>query len=195
MDDRAGTASPGTGEPRLAPLDRAALSPYARQVFDGVPPGGAVNLVATLAHQPALFERFLGVTLALQAGELGWRRRELVVLRLAYRRHCRYIWRQHVAIGRASGMTEDEVALLAGDPDHPHWPLGESVLLRAVDQLVDDSGIDGPTWAALASLLTPAQLVELTVLVGHYSGMAYLANSAVVGSEADPADDPRLEPW
>jgi 4-carboxymuconolactone decarboxylase len=195
MNDRVGPSVPGTGEPRLAPLDRADLSPYARQIFDDVPPGGAVNLVATLAHQPALFERFLGVTLALQQGELGWRRRELVVLRLAYRRRCRYIWRQHVAIGRAAGMTEDEVALVAGAPDHPHWPPEESALLRAVDQLVEDSGIDRPTWAALASILTPAQLVELTILVGHYSGMAYLANSAVVLSEADPADDPRLEPW
>jgi alkylhydroperoxidase family enzyme len=195
MNDPLGPSAPATGEPRLAPLDRAELSPYAGQVFDDVPPGGAVNLVATLAHQPALFERFLGVTLALQQGELGWRRRELVVLRLAYRRHCRYIWRQHVAIGRAAGMTEDEVALLAGAPDHPHWSPGESVLLRAVDQLVEDSGIDGTTWGALASVLSPAQLVELTILVGHYSGMAYLANSAVVGSEADPADDPRLEPW
>ncbi len=195
MDDRVGTSAPETGEPRLAPLDRVNLSPYARQVFDDVGPGGAANLVATLAHQPELFERFLGVTLALQQGELGWRRRELVVLRLAYRRNCRYIWRQHVAIGRAAGMTEDEVTLLAGAPDDPHWPPAESLLLRAVDQLVEDSGIDGPTWSALASSLNPAQLVELTILVGHYSGMAYLANSAVVLSEVGPADDARLEPW
>jgi alkylhydroperoxidase family enzyme len=151
--------------------------------------------VATLAHQSELFERFLPVTLVLQQGELGWRRRELVVLRLAYRRNCKYIWRQHVTIGRAAGMSEDDVALVAGAPDHPHWRPAESVLLRAVDQLVENSGIDGPTWSALASTLSPAQLVELTIVVGHYSGMAYLVNSAVVLSEADPADDPRLEPW
>lgn len=192
-----GTSSPHSeaAQARLSPLDRAELSPYARQVFDGVGPGGAANLVATLAHQPDLFERFLPVTLVLQQGELGRRRRELVILRLAYRRTCRYIWRQHVAIGRSAGMTEDEIALLVGAPDHPSWSPVESALLRAVDQLVEHSGIDGPTWSELAATLTPAQLVELTVVVGHYSGMAYLANSAVVVPEVDPADDPRLEPW
>ena len=181
--------------PRLAPLPPSELSPYARQVFDNVGPGGAANLVATLAHQPELFERFLPVTLVLQNGELSWRHREMAILRLAYQRRCRYIWQQHVVIGLSAGITEDEVPRLIDDPRDPAWSDDESALLQAVDELVRDSCIGDSTWAALAAGLTDAQLVELTVLVGHYSGLAFLANSAAVAPDADPPSDPRLTPW
>jgi len=37
--------------------------------------------------------------------------------------------------------------------------------------------------------------VEATVLVGHYSGLAFLANSAGAVAESGPPSDPRLDPW
>ncbi len=191
----ANPTTPGPHAPRLAPLARAELSPYARQVFDNVGPGGAANLVATLAHQPELFERFLPVTLALQAGLLSPRQRESAILRLAFRRGCRYIWSQHVKAGLDAGMTREEVARLVDEPSRGAWSAIDGALLEAVDELVDRGRIDDATWAALSAELGPAQLVELTILVGHYSGLAFLANSAGAAPESGPPSDPRLDPW
>ena len=191
----ANPTTPGQHDPRLPPLARSELSPYARQIFDNVGPGGAANLVATLAHQPELFERFLPVTLALQAGLLSPRQRESAILRLAYRRGCRYIWRQHVNVGLDAGMTPDEVASLVGEPSRGPWGAIDGALLEAVDELVDSARIGDATWATLSAELSPAQLVEVTVLIGHYSGLAFLANSAGAVPESGPPSDPRLDPW
>jgi 4-carboxymuconolactone decarboxylase len=191
----ANRTTPGPHEPRLPPLARSELSPYARQIFDNVGPGGAANLVATLAHQPELFERFLPVTLALQAGLLSARQRESAILRLAYRRGCRYIWRQHVKAGLDAGMTHAEIASLVDEPKRGPWSATDGALLEAVDELVDRARIGDATWAALSAELSPAQLVELTVLIGHYSGLAFLANSTGAVAESGPPSDSRLDPW
>ncbi len=187
--------TPGPQGPRLPPLARSELSPYARQVFDNVGPGGAANLVAILAHQPDLFERFLPVTLALQAGLLPPRQRELAILRLAHRRGCRYIWRQHVTAALDAGVAPQEVASLVDEPSQGRWSAIERALLEAVDELVDGARIGDATWATLSAGLSPAELVELTVLIGHYSGLAFLANSAGAAPESGPPSDPRLDPW
>ena len=165
--------------PRLAPLAPDELDPYARQVFDGVGAGGAANMVATMAHHRRLFERFLAVTVELHSGELPSRLRELVVLRVAARRQCRYVWEQHARLARRAGHDDDALATL-GAPVGPPWAGPERTVLAAVDQLLRHSTVDAPTWDALASTFSPAQLVELCLLVGHYSGLCFLANAAGV---------------
>ena len=59
MIGRTNHSTPSTTPPRLPPLPVDALDPYARATFDGVGPGGAANLVVTMAHHPRLSERFL----------------------------------------------------------------------------------------------------------------------------------------
>jgi AhpD family alkylhydroperoxidase len=171
---------PSRTQPRLPPVARSQLSPYAAGIFDNVGPGGPANLVATLAHQPALFDAYLPVTIALQNGTLSSRLRELCILRLSHILRCGYIWHQHARIAIRCGVTEQEIHHLQAAPTEPPWTLTELALLTAVGELVETASIGSATWSTLHDHLSDAQITEFPVLIGHYSGLAYLSNSSGV---------------
>lgn len=183
------------GRPRLAPLPADDLSPYARTVFDGVGPGGAANLVATMARHPRLFERFVPVTVALQDGELADRHRELAILRTAAWRRCRYVWEQHARLAAArAGLTTAEIEAIGAGADGTAFGRTDRAVIGAVDELLRESTVAAQTWAGLAGDLDPAQLVELCLLVGHYSGLCFLANAAAVEPDPGGAPGPAMPP-
>ena len=82
--------------------------------FNGV----ELNIFATLAHHPRLLKRwsdFGGVLL--YGGKLPARERELLILRTGYLCQAPYEWGQHVTIGLAAGLTDEEIARVAAGPD------------------------------------------------------------------------------
>jgi len=174
--------------PRLAPLAPDDLDPYMRSIYGAVGRGGAANMVATMGHHPHLSERFLPVTIALQAGELPGRQREMVILRVAVWRRCRYVWEQHARLALRAGLGVDALGALATGATSAVWEDADRIVLAAVDQLLADSTMDDATWEALATVYGPSQLVELCILVGHYSGLCFLANAADVA--LDEGGDP-----
>jgi alkylhydroperoxidase family enzyme len=50
-------------------------------------------------------------------------------------------------------------------------------VLRAAEELRANAMIGDATWEQLAQRLSPYQLVELCVLIGHYSTVAYFQNA------------------
>ena len=87
--------------------------------------GTELNIFATLAHHPRLLKRwsaFGGVLL--YGGVLPARERELLILRTGYLCRAPYEWGQHVTIGLAAGLTDDEIARVAAGPDADGWSDG-----------------------------------------------------------------------
>ena len=125
------------------------------------------------------------------AGRLPARDRELLILRTGWRCGSEYEWAQHVVVGRAAGLTDDEIARVAVGPDAAGWDPFDALLLRAADELHDDSCLTDATWAALAERYDERQMVEVPVVVGHYHLVSFLLNSLGVpledGSERFPA--------
>ena len=174
--------------PRIPPLPREGRDPKTAELlealsaFDGV----ELNIFATLAHHPRLLKRwsdFGGVLL--YGGKLPARERELLILRTGYLCQSPYEWGQHVTIGLASGLTEDEIARVADGPDAPGWSDAEPLLLRAADELHEHSTISDETWAALAAQWDEQQLIELCMVVGQYHLVAMTLNSLGVEPETD----------
>lgn len=146
--------------------------------------GRDLNIFATLARHPRLLKRwsqFGGVLL--YGGLLPARERELLILRTAW--HCRadYEWGQHVRIGKAAGLTDDEIAAVTGEVDADSWSDGDAALLRAADELHADAHISDRTWAALAGRWDEAQLIEVCMVVGQYHLVAFTLNSLGVQRE------------
>jgi alkylhydroperoxidase family enzyme len=148
--------------------------------------GTDLNIFSTLARHPKLFKRWsaFGGTL-LYGGVLPARERELLILRTGYLCRAPYEWGQHVVIGRAAGLTDEEIARVAAGPDADGWSTEEATLIRAADELHADSSIGDATWAALAEQWDEQQLIEVCMVVGQYHLVAYMLNSLGVEPESD----------
>lgn len=175
--------------PRIAPLaseEVAQLDERTRASLEGIVvggPGRPLNIFTTLVRHPGLFRRWMPFGGKLMTGKLPARHRELVILRTGW--HCRseYEWGQHVIIGRAVGLTDEEIRRIPEGPDATGWTPFETVLLRAADELHQDACISEETWRALAAEYDEQQLIEVPMLVGQYHLVAFTLNS--LGVELD----------
>jgi 4-carboxymuconolactone decarboxylase len=180
-------------EPRMSPLPPDERDPRAEEVLARLRGGGSgdLNLFATLARHPRLFQRWsaFGGTLAFN-GELPARERELLILRTAANTGAAYEWGHHVPIARRAGVTDDEIARLAvlGPPDPGGWAPEDEALVRAADELHADNRISDETWARLAARLGERELIEVCMLVGLYHLVAYTLRSLDI--QPEPGLDP-----
>src|SRR5687768_4078918 len=94
--------------------------------------GTDLNIFATLAHHPKLLKRWsaFGGTL-LFGGRLPARDRELLILRTAWLCKAEYEWGQHVLIGRAVGITDEEIQRIPEKEISDEWGPHDQALLRA----------------------------------------------------------------
>ncbi len=151
------------------------------------PDGTDLNIFATLAHHPKLLKRWsaFGGTL-LFGGQLPPRDRELLILRAAWLCKSEYEWGQHVLLGRAVGVTDDEIERIPGAEISPDWDPKDQALLRAVDELHNDAVISETTWKELADVYDYQQLIEVCMVVGQYHMVAFTLNSLEVELEEHP---------
>ena len=176
------TARPST--PRIAPLAPEEMDDQQSELMAQIGLGGpTVNIFATLVRHPGLFRRWMPFGGKLLSGRLPARDRELLVLRTGWRCRSEYEWAQHVVVGRAAGLTDDEIARVADGPDAEGWEDHERVLLRAADELHDDACISDATWADLAVRYDERQLIEVPMVVGHYHLVSFTLNSLGVPLE------------
>ena len=173
--------------PRISPLPPEERDPRIADILEVLraPDGGELNIFTTLARHPKVFKKwsdFGGVLL--YAGRLAPRERELVILRTGWNCRSPYEYGQHVLIGLASGLTQEEIDRVPAGPSAPEWTADDATLLRAADELHEDNRIGDETWAALAGRLDEQQLIELCMLVGQYHLVAFTLNSLGVEPEA-----------
>lgn len=174
--------------PRISPLPREGRDPRTAELLASLrrPDGTELNIFGTLARHPKLFKRWsdFGGTL-LYGGVLPARERELLILRTGYLCRSRYEWGQHVEIGRAAGLTDEEIGRVADGPEAAGWSAEEALMLAAADELHADNRIGDSTWAALAKRFDEQQLIEVCMVVGQYHLVAFALNSLGVEPESD----------
>jgi 4-carboxymuconolactone decarboxylase len=175
--------------PRIPPLPPDEWEGDIKQILEAVPGGvenrlGENNIFPTFARHPDLFRawlRFGGYLLT--SGRLPGRDRELLILRTAVNCGSSYEWGQHVRISLAGGIDR----VLEG-PDAVGWPPNEAALLRAADELHAESRISDETWMSLSETYGTEELIEATMVVGHYMMLAGALNS--FGVELDEGLEP-----
>src|SRR3954464_2916519 len=101
---------------RIPYPDRDELGEKQREALDALPP---LNVFRMLSHAQSAFRPYLRFGGALLADlDLDPVLRELAILRTARLIEAEYEWVQHVAIGRAAGIGDAQLAALeAGDVD------------------------------------------------------------------------------
>lgn len=174
----------------MAPLAESEWDDETRALLEPLRVRGEVgNIFTTLVRHRELFAAWYPFGLQLLGkGRLEARDRELLILRTASNCAAPYEWGHHARIGARAGITEPELRQIAEGPDAPGWSERDAALLRAADELHSDSRLSDATWATLAERFDTEDLVELTMLVGHYTMVAYALNSLGVRLEPGVRD-------
>ncbi|MEV5707574.1 carboxymuconolactone decarboxylase family protein [Actinoallomurus sp. NPDC052274] len=106
-------------------------------------------------------------------GVLPRRETELVILRVAHLRDCRYEFDHHVRLGARAGVTRADLArLVERGPEDDGWSPRERAILAAVDALQAERDLDDAAWERLREHLDDQECIELVMLVGHYDMLA-----------------------
>jgi alkylhydroperoxidase family enzyme len=165
--------------PRLPPLRDDELDDEAREFVSVASRGGpGLNIYRTLAAHPKLLKRW-GVfgTHILYKNTVPPRERELLILRTGWRCQSAYEWGQHVIIAGAAGVTDEEIARVKEGPNAAGWSEGDAALLRAADELHDDSFISDGTWNVLAESWDRQQVLDIIFTVGQYHIVSMALNT------------------
>src|SRR4051794_34651831 len=170
--------------PGIPPLPEADWSDGQRELLGafGSPapdlPRTDDNVFTTLARHEGLFKvwlRFGGFLLV--RGVLPARERELLILRAGFNCGSDYEWGQHVRLGEKIGLAREEIDRIAAGPDADGWSAADAALLRAADELHQGPKISDETWAFLADIHDEQALIEIPMVVGHYTMLAFALNS------------------
>lgn len=186
--------------PRIEPLDLEQLDEAQAEVLapfadpaNKVGGGRVLNIFRTLAHAPKALTAFLGWGnyVLSRRNSLPEREREMVILRTGWLCRSGYEFAQHTRIGKACGLTGDEIARIKAGPDAPGWTALESAMLRAADELVEDHFVTDATWGALAELGDKSRM-DLVFTVGQYTQVSMMLNSFGIQLETGDMADPDL---
>jgi alkylhydroperoxidase family enzyme len=180
------------GRPRIPPggrrqigLVNAAIARAAGIRLKTGPP----NIFTTLGRHRGLFRRWLVFASGLMPrGKLPRDETELLILRVAHNTGSDYEWGHHERIGRAAGLSMEEIARVREGADAPGWSPRRGLLLRAADELHTEGRIGEELWAELAAIYEPRLLIEICMLVGHYEMLAMTLNSLQVQPERRARD-------
>jgi alkylhydroperoxidase family enzyme len=170
---------------RIAPLRPDEFGPEAIDILTemrtvmGVPPTDSVpDSVATMLRHPNLYSSYASLARQLMSGSLAARDRELLILRNAWICQAPFEWGEHVAVGkRVAGLTSEEIDRVTAGSVAPGWSNRERSLLRAVEELHESAIISDETWRILAEFFNEKELIEILIVVGQYTCVAFVQNS------------------
>jgi alkylhydroperoxidase family enzyme len=169
---------------RLPYVDPEQASPEVREALEALPP---LNIFRALAHAETCLRPALRLGQAiLTRQELDAVLRELAILHVARLTGAEYEWIQHVAIGKAVGVTDDQVAALErGDTGADCFDEPARLILRLTTQLVQDDAIAQDALDTARQTFSDREIVELILTCGYYRTLA-----AVMRSVDIDLDDP-----
>jgi 4-carboxymuconolactone decarboxylase len=180
-------------EPRLAPLRDDEAGEESKALLDKMraTDGQALNIFRTLARHPKLLKRWLVFgNHVLAKSTLDPREREIAILRVGYLCKSIYEWTQHVAIGKQTGLTDDEIRWIGEGPDAEGWNEFDAAIVRATDELHADAMIGDATWKTLSQRYSEQQMMDLIFTVGQYHTVSMALNSLGVQTEDGDAPFP-----
>lgn len=165
---------------RIPLLDsKEGLSERQVEVFDAIVAsrGSMIRPYEVLLHAPGLAQPAgaLGAQIRYH-GALSDYDRELAIITTARTHNCRFEWDSHVEIAREAGVPHEVVRAVADRTTE--LPEREGIIVGFVRELCAESTVSDETFQAIESLLGTEHVVELSALVGYYTMLAFVMNTA-----------------
>ncbi len=172
-------------QPRVTPITQSEVDDETKELLESLKRDGHLyNIFATLARHPQLLKRWLvfgGHVLG--KSTLPPREREIAILRMGWLCRAEYEWGHHVAIGKQTGLSDDDIRRIAEGPDAVGLDPFEATLLRAVDELHADTFISDAAWKALTERYNTQQVLDFLFTAGQYKLVSMVLNSVGVQLE------------
>lgn len=171
--------------PRVLPLDSSEMDDEQSEVVERASFGEPINIFKTMGRHPKLLKRWLVfASHVLNKSTLPARERELVILRIGWLCRAEYEWAQHVIIGKKAGLTDEEIERIKQGPEAEGWSETDRALLRATDELKNQTFISDATWNELKKVYDDKQMMDMIFAVGNYNLVSMALNS--LGVQLDP---------
>lgn len=147
---------------------------------------GSLNVTRMMSHSEAVMPAYsrMGTALLLK-GKLDPVLREAVILRVGQLCGSDYEWHQHVSVARAVGMDGATLQAIT-DKDFGLLDEQQQLAIRVAEEIHQDHAASAATVEQAARLFTPAQLVELCLVVGYYIMTAGFLRSLDIDIEDTP---------
>jgi 4-carboxymuconolactone decarboxylase len=159
------------------------LPPEAVQALAALPP---LNVFRAVAILPASLRPFLELGGSILGGsELTPREREFAILRVSHLTAAGYERQQHEQLGRALGISEEEIDATASDDPGAHLPADETLICRAAEEITSDVRLSDETFDAVRTRWGDKGTAELILTVGYYNMVSRFLESARVPLETD----------
>ena len=165
------------------------LSPEQRRLYDAItqgPRSKGPQLVPLMDAEGRLegpFNAFLlspdGGTALQEVGAtiryrtaLSDRAREIAILEVSAHRRADFEWYAHERIGRAAGLSEDEITAIRRGKKIATLDPGETLVRRLVRMLLRERDLDRAAFEEARDVLGARALMALIALVGYYDTIA-----------------------
>lgn len=131
---------------------------------------GPTNAFGMLAHTPAIGGSVLRLIFAIQAdSDLDFFLHELVILRVTQYSQAQHAWVQNVAIAKAIGVSEAQIASLErGTAPASLFTRRERIVLAFTDEVLNFARASDHTFALLRDELSAREIVELLLTIGYF---------------------------
>jgi 4-carboxymuconolactone decarboxylase len=168
--------------PRIAPIAEPLSQPVASQMAKLIPTGmPAPKLFLSVARNAGLFgfmvdSGLIGPTGLMDRRTLAKDVRETLILRTCVATRNDYEFNLHVqTISARMGLSAQQIDDIRSDRVSPlFWRNDLSIVTELVDSLVKNLNVSDDLYAAASKHFSDEQLIELTQLVGLYTGVAMM---------------------
>lgn len=154
-----------------------------RDVFDRIVAsrGTMIRPYQVLMHAPAVVSAISDVGAAIRfGGSLDDRDRELVIITTAQITGCQFEWDSHHPIAIEVGVRPETTDFIreggGGDTEVPDTR--ELAIIEYVRELSSDNTVSEVRFSQMVEMLGTEGTVELTVIVGYYTMLAYVMSAA-----------------
>ena len=166
---------------RLPYLDAADVAPEYRDLLSR-----GLNLYRALVHSPESARQLHQVGMHIRHHmRLDPRLRELAILQVGYLARAPYEYAHHIEIGRAVGVSDDDLRALARESAGEQTALAalDRTVLAAARELFHGTALSETTHAALAAALDEEERVELVVAISIYCAVVRMLGALEIDLE------------
>lgn len=176
---------------RIPYPDPATLPPGDRALLESLP---QLNISRMLAGSPSMFQPLTRLFSAyLSDGVLSDELREIVILRTGHLCGSEYEIINHNRVARLIGMSDEKIRALQPGVDASLFSAEEKMVLQFVDEVYHDGGASQASFNAVAGFMSPAEMLELTVVVGVYMLVSRVCATFGVEPEETPIANTGIE--